>query len=57
MFGHVKGIPGGKLTQVPTAEKTEHLFARKELQEKYFKEVVKFGIQRARPEEYGKIQV
>lgn len=49
-LGHVKGHPDGTAVNVPSAEKTEHNLEIKTANDKRFKEMVRFGIERSNPE-------
>lgn len=53
--GHVKGHPDGRLINLPTAEKTEHLLEIKTMNDKFFKMLDKFGVEQAFPTYWGQV--
>lgn len=55
--GHSKGHCDGKCIGVIEAPKTEHLAEFKTMNDKYFKEVCKIGVQAAKPVYYGQCQL
>ena len=50
--GHCVGYCQGFVTDVPTAEKTEHVLIIKSLSEKVFTQIRRFGVYRASPKYY-----
>lgn len=54
--GHVKGHPDGRALGVIEAPKTPHLLEFKTMQEKYFKPLVKDGVQIAQPKYFCQAQ-
>lgn len=54
--GHAKGHCDGRLLGLIEAPKTQHLLETKTMQEKYFKDVVKKGVQLSQPKYYSQVQ-
>jgi hypothetical protein len=50
--GHIAGFIDGVATNVPGAEKTEHLFEAKSMNDRIYKTVVKHGLKKAKFEHY-----
>lgn len=55
--GHLKGNCDGKVTGVPGAVKTKHVLEIKTSSDKYFKIMVKDGVQKAKPEHFAQMQL
>lgn len=49
VLGHVKGHPDGRCTNIPGAEKTEHLLEIKTANDKKFNQFYRFGVERTNP--------
>jgi hypothetical protein len=55
--GHLRGRIDGRVTGLPEAPKLEHVVECKSLNDKIFREVVKKGLQAAKPDHYAQCQL
>lgn len=55
--GHLRGKIDGRVTGLPEAPRTEHVVECKSLNEKTFREVIKKGLQAAKPDHYAQCQL
>jgi hypothetical protein len=55
--GHLRGKIDGRVTGLPEAPRTEHVVECKSLNDKAFREVVKKGLQTAKPDHYAQCQL
>jgi len=55
--GHCLGHLDGRARNIPEAPKTDHLLEMKTMAEKYFKALVKSGVQETFPEYYAQMQI
>lgn len=55
--GHARGHADGRLLNVPSAEKTEHLFEAKTHNDKSFKALVKDRVEKSKPVHFAQMQL
>jgi len=55
--GHASGHLDGEVEGVPEAPKTRHVFEAKSHHDKSFKELVRLGVQKSKPQHYAQMQV
>ena len=56
-FGHIKGHPDDILENIPDAPKTQHLGEYKTHNDRSFKDLLKNGLQKSKPEHYAQMIV